>query len=55
MQNYLNFANVEGICFNVVGLERDPECLVCGVNQAIIYNVSVELTLHEFIDQLKEK
>nr|CAD2160331.1 unnamed protein product [Meloidogyne enterolobii] len=55
MQNYLNFANVEGICFNVVPLERDPDCFVCGTSQTLTYHIGAEQTLGEFIEQLRNK
>ena len=55
MQNYLNFSNVDGICFSVVNLERDPECLVCGNNQALTYQVAHSQTLNQFIEELKQK
>ncbi|KAL3117263.1 hypothetical protein niasHT_007666 [Heterodera trifolii] len=55
LNNYLNFANVEGICFNVVALERDPECLVCGQKSVQMYSVREGCTLSGFLDDLKAK
>lgn len=55
MQNYLNFANVDGICFNVVALERDPECLICGQQTAQTYTFSEKNTLGQFMEELQNK
>jgi autonomous glycyl radical cofactor GrcA len=51
----LNFSNIDGISFNVVQLERNPECIVCGSNQALNYNVTETQTLKDFIDELNQK
>uniref|UniRef100_A0A183CBJ2 NEDD8-activating enzyme E1 catalytic subunit n=1 Tax=Globodera pallida TaxID=36090 RepID=A0A183CBJ2_GLOPA len=55
LRNYLNFANVEGICFSVIALERNPECLVCGQQSVQMYSVSKDWTLGQFLDALKDK
>uniref|UniRef100_A0A915EDV4 DNA replication licensing factor MCM2 n=1 Tax=Ditylenchus dipsaci TaxID=166011 RepID=A0A915EDV4_9BILA len=54
MDNYLNFADIDGINFSVIKLDRNPECLVCS-GAAITYPTPPSSTLKDFLKQVKEK
>ncbi|MFH4983487.1 hypothetical protein AB6A40_010196 [Gnathostoma spinigerum] len=54
LNNYLNFADVEGAHLGSVELEKLPDCLVCG-HRAQYVEIPSKATLQDLIEQVIEK
>ncbi|CAI4225273.1 unnamed protein product [Auanema sp. JU1783] len=54
IDNYLNFADIEGIYCGVVKLEKDPNCVSCSFGSAPV-ECNPNDTLNDLIENLKKK
>lgn len=54
MQNYLNFADIDGVNFGVTNLSKNESCIVCS-RQPVTFETSPITTLKQFIKEVKER